>query len=77
VSGKTLAHSFVFSTGFGGIATVSKELAEELELARWEIPGRVQIDGWTQKGSLRRAHLRFAFKDTKLQVLAPVAVWDR
>ena len=80
-----LIQAFQLSNIFTGTTTVSRELAAKLKLQLWEIPGKIEITGATQRGTLRRSRLVMKFKnhankknkDAWHQIITPVAVWQR
>ena len=72
-----LTERFLLASVFEGSGTVAKATAEKLHLELWEIPGKANIRGMSQTGTLRRARILLGFKGKELRVLVPVAIWDK
>jgi len=74
---KPISRRFVFSTGFSGITVMPPDTAKKLDLARFEIPGTIQITGLMQSGPCYRARVQVAVPDLGLAKSLTVAVWKR
>ena len=69
------AARFAVATGFDGIAVMRPRIARALALARWEIPGSIQLEG-VCAGTCRRARVRFRLPQIGWEETLPVAVWE-
>lgn len=62
------------ASGIEAIAVLTSQLAAELGLELWEIPGTATLSG--EKKPCRRAYVRFRWQEPAIDVALPIVIWD-
>jgi RNA polymerase sigma-70 factor (ECF subfamily) len=76
-AGVDVSESFQVSTGFNGGIVAPPSLADDLRLARWEVPGEAHVQGMLQTDEhARRAQLRLEIAELGYSRVIDAAIWS-
>ncbi|MBI3830962.1 MAG: hypothetical protein HY291_15690 [Planctomycetes bacterium] len=76
-SDRKKSSAFIVSTGFAGSFLMVPNLARELGLERWEIPGKADVKGINQSGPCTRAWVRVEVPGLEESFVEPAAIWEK